>query len=345
MLKHEAFMREAIELSRNGFPAPNPHVGCVIVKDDQIVGRGFCDHDGADHAEVVALAEAGERAKGATAYVTLEPCNHFGQTPPCSQALAKSGIARVFVATRDRNPIAKGGVEYLKEIGIEVEVGLCAFETAEANTQFLFAMAEKRPMVTVKAGMTMDGRIALANGESKWITNDASRLDAMRLRAEVGCVMIGRATAEQDKARLNVRGVHVANQPLRVVIDPRSVLDHTLPIFDDTAPTLHLTNQSGIDSPQDILHRIWERERTGVLIEGGPTTTAHFLKAGLVDQVVLYVAPRIFGEGKSWIGTFGLPDLNAAPLFELVHSQVIESDVKLTYHSRNLAKFLASYKL
>jgi diaminohydroxyphosphoribosylaminopyrimidine deaminase/5-amino-6-(5-phosphoribosylamino)uracil reductase len=342
---HDSFMLEAIELSKQGFPAPNPRVGCVIVNEGEIVGRGFCAYDGADHAEVMALKEAGEQANGSIAYVTLEPCNHFGKTPPCSHALVRAGIKSVVFAIVDPNPIAAGGADYLRDQGVQVSDGCQSGLAAKANLQFLFAMKHHRPMVTVKAGMTLDGKIATPTGESKWITNESSRADAMRLRAEIGCVMVGRVTAEVDQAKLTIRGLDGANQPLRVVIDPQCRLDSQLPIFDDSAPTLHLTNQLIIDTPADILERIWERNQTGVLIEGGPATSAHFMRSGLVDQVVLYVAPKIFGEGKSWIGPFGLSGLSDSSQFELVDSEVIGGDIKLTYRCWNLQTFLASYNV
>ena len=345
MPTHESLMLEAIELSRLGFPAPNPHVGCVIVQHDEIVGRGFCEHDGGDHAEAVALRKAGEKAIGGTAYVTLEPCNHMGRTPPCSEALVRAGIRKVVIAVREPNPVAAGGIDFLTQRGVDVEVGLCSDLAAAANAQFLFAMTQRRPMVTIKAGMTLDGKVVMSSGESQWITNASSRLDAMHLRADAGCVLIGRATAEQDRARLTVRGVEVVNQPLRVVIDLHNRLDGTLPIFDDSARTLHLTSDQTSGQPADILARILEQKCTGVLIEGGPTTNAHFIRGELVDQVILYVAPTVFGEGKSWIGTFGLEKISESPRFELVQTRMIDGDVKLTYQSRNLCRFLASYKV
>ncbi len=345
MSRHESFMLEAIELSKQGFPAPNPRVGCVIVNDDQVVGRGFCKLDGGDHAEVMALKEAGVMANGATAYVTLEPCNHFGKTPPCSQSLLRSGVKRVFFATSDPNPIAAGGREFLLSNGIQVEHGILAIEAAKVNAQFLFAMKHRRPFVTVKAGITLDGMVALPSGESKWITNEASRQDAMRLRADIGCVMVGRITAEQDRARLNLRGIEGANQPLRVVLDPRSILSSDLPIFDESAPTLHLTNEQQIRTPSDVLERIWVTGRTGVLIEGGPTTNSRFFESGLVDRIILYVAPKIFGDGKSWVGTLGFSEMKDFPEFELANVENIEGDLKISYQSRNFSKYLESYNL
>ena len=326
-------------MSRSGFPAPNPRVGCVIVKQGVVVGRGYCDHDGADHAEVMALMQSVGKSKGADAYVTLEPCNHFGRTPPCSQALLNAGIKKVFIATKDENPIASGGADFLRDSGVEVEIGMCAMDATSANRQYLFAMAHHRPMVTIKAGITLDGKVALPNGTSKWITNEASRQDVMRLRADIGCVLVGRKTAELDQARLNVRGIDIVNQPLRVALDPRNVLDPNLPIFDDSAATMHLTDET---DPVKILQAIWKRGRTGVLIEGGPSTNAHFLKASLVDQVVLYIAPKIFGCGNSWIGTFGLSNLDSSPSFILANTEDFDGDIKLTYWSRNLQEFFAS---
>ena len=341
MSTHESFMREAIELSKLGYPF-YAHVGCVIVRDGQVVGRGYHDYTGGPHAEVVALREAGEKANGATAYATLEPCNHFGKTPPCTNALLEAGVKQVVIAVRDPNPRAAGGIEKLRENGVEVIEDVCTGEAAEINLQFLFAMTQRRPLVTVKAGITLDGKIALPSGESQWITNEQSRQEAMRLRAQTGCVLVGRKTAELDKARLNVRGISVVNQPLRVVIDPSDTLDRSLPIFDSSAPTLQIT---GSHSIQDILGQIWTQGRTGVLVEGGATTIGHFFRAGFVDQIMLYVAPKVFGEGLNWVGTFGLDRLESAPEFELKSAEHIGSDMKLCYRSRNLAEFAKSYCL
>ncbi len=336
---HEILMREAIELSRKGYPF-FAHVGCVLVRDGVVVGRGFHDHTGGPHAEVVAIRDAGESAHGSTAYVTMEPCNHHGKTPPCTDALLDAGINEVYVAVADPNPRASGGTEKLQNAGVKVHIGMCAAEAFAANAQFHFALRMGRPMVTVKAGMTLDGKIALPSGDSKWITSDASRQDAMQLRAQIGCVLIGRKTAEIDQARLNVRGIEVVNQPLRVVVDPQEKLNRDLPIFDGSAPTLHLTGESL--APITILQKIRESDRTGVLIEGGPTTIAHFMHANLVERLVLYVAPKVFGGGMSWLGNFGLSKMDSSPEFELVETSAIEGDLKLIYHSRNFQNFLSS---
>jgi diaminohydroxyphosphoribosylaminopyrimidine deaminase/5-amino-6-(5-phosphoribosylamino)uracil reductase len=338
---HEVYMREAVELSKLGYPA-FAHVGCVIVRDGEVVGRGFHDYTGGPHAEVMALRDAGDKAKGSTVYVTLEPCNHFGKTPPCSDALIESGVAKVVMAMRDPNPRAAGGIDKLRSHGIEVVEGVLARDAAEANLQFLFATTKGRPLVTVKAGITLDGKIAMPDGESQWITNETSRRDAMELRAKIACVMAGRKTIELDRARLNVRGIELVNQPLRVALDPKGVLDLGLPIFDDSAPTLHL---KGVTDPQDILELIRQNGRTGVLIEGGAITNAHFFRAELVDQIVLYVAPKVLGVGKDWVGTFGLQKLGDAPEFELTDTKVLGSDLRLTYRSRNLSGYLASYNM
>lgn len=335
-------MLEAIELSRKGFPF-YAHVGCVLVQKDKVVGRGYHDFTGGPHAEVVAIRDAGIQAKGSTAYVTLEPCNHHGKTPPCTDALLEAGITEVYIAVADPNPKASGGIEKLQDAGVEVHFGLCTAAAVEANLQFHFAFQAGRPLVTVKAGMTLDGKIALPSGESQWITNQASRNDAMRLRAEIGCVMVGRKTAEVDRARLNVRGIDVVHQPLRVVIDPSNRLDQSLPIFDESAPTLHLTGPSL--HPGRILEMIRANDRIGVLLEGGPTTVSHFMQADLVDRLVLYMAPKVFGEGKSWIGPFGASNLESVPNFVLTNMQEIEGDIKLTYRSRNLQTLLASYNM
>ncbi len=300
-------MREAIQLASNGFPAPNPHVGCVIVRDRKVVGRGFHQYAGGPHAEAVALAEARELAWGADAYVTLEPCNHTGRTPPCSQALITAGIKRVFIANKDPNPVAAGGAETLRKAGIEVAFGLCATEAEEVNHQFLESIRLKRPIVTVKTAMSLDGRIASASGESKWITGPEARIEGHRLRAECGSVLVGYRTVLADDPELTARIEGVINPPVRIVIDPDHKLTGRERVFNDAAPTLHLTGRPF--NLEMALTDLFAQGIRGVLVEGGAGTIQRFVSAKLVDSFQIFVAPILIGEGLTWTGGLRFPTL------------------------------------
>lgn len=327
MTPDERYMRRAITLARRGFPAPNPHVGCVLVRDGEIVGEGYHHHAGAPHAEAAALAVAGDRAAGADAYVTLEPCNHFGRTPPCSEALIRARVRRVVVACADPNPKAAGGLSRLNEVGIETSVGLLADEAYEANIAFMTAMRLKRPYVVVKAGASLDGRIALPSGESKWITGPEARRVGRRLRAELGAVLVGRRTVELDDPELTARTPGAVNPPLRIVLDPHSKLSGREKVFDDQAPTRHVTGE--IDLP-GLLSDLFEGGVTSLLVEGGATTVAGFVRAGLVDAVELFVAGKLLGAGPTWLADIGLSSLADAPELNILKVTRIGSDVRIS---------------
>lgn len=332
----EQFMRRAVELSRGGYPAPNPRVGCVVVKDGSIVGEGHHDHAGGPHAEVVALSAAGKSARGADLYCTLEPCNHHGRTPPCTDAIIESGIARVLFAVSDPNPCAKGGAERLDEAGVGCESGLLASEAAEVNTVFLTAMNRSRPYVVVKVATTSDGFIAKLDGTSKWITGTEARDAGYRLRAELGCVLVGRKTVELDDPQLTARVEGVVNQPLRVVLDPQASLTEEKTVFSDGGSTLRvvapgkcewgrdveIAYQNGFDL-QALLDVLFTRGVAGVLVEGGGETIASFLKSELVDRVEKFVAPISFGEGRHWLGAnppeMAMEELSRGNLGEDLH--------------------------
>jgi len=320
-------MRRAIALSARGFPAPNPHVGCVIAQGEKIVGEGYHPYAGGPHAEVVALRDAGDAAKGSTAYVTLEPCNHHGRTPPCVDALLQAGVRRVVVACPDPNPVAAGGMDRLRGSGVEVQVGLLREEASARNRQFLHAMQERRPFVVVKAAASLDGRIALPSGESKWITGEAARRDAHRLRAECGAVLVGRGTVEADDPLLTARLPGVRNQPVRVVLDPRGVLTGRERVFDASAETMHVTGR--IDLPE-LLGRLAKRGINGLLVEGGGTTIRHFFSAGLVDRVELYLAPKLLGDGRAWIEGLGLSALADAPTLSITGIKRLGPDLRVS---------------
>lgn len=321
-------MLRAVELSRRGYPAPNPHVGCVIVRDGVIVGEGFHDHAGGPHAEIVALAQAGERARGAHAFVTLEPCNHLGRTGPCSEALIAAGVAKVSAATLDPNPKARGGLNRLAEAGLTTDVGLCQSEAFASNARWLTAMRMQRPYVTLKAAVSLDGRIALPNGESKWITGELARAEGHRLRALHGAVLVGRRTVEADDPILTARIEDVRNQPTRIVLDLDSKLARTFRVFNDEAPTLHVT-RSWLEG-RPLAAALWDCGITSVLVEGGATTHARMLEEDLADAIELFVAPQVLGAGPSWVQGLSIHSIAEAARFRIVSTQRFGDDLSIS---------------
>lgn len=295
-------MRRAVRQSKRGYPAPNPHVGCVIVRDGMIVGEGYHDHCGGPHAEIVALRQAGERARGADVYVTLEPCNHTGRTGPCSEALIAAGVGSVTAAVADPNPKAAGGAERLRGAGIEVSMGLLARQAEEINRVFLTAQRRRRPYVMLKAAITLDGFLARPDGSSKWITGPRARREGHRLRAQCGAVLVGRRTVEVDDPQLTARLPGIVNQPIRVVLDPHSRLTGDEQVFSQPGETWRLKNAGTIE---ELLQELWDRGLRGVLVEGGAETYRRFLISGLVDELHLFIAPTMFGRGMPWIAAPG----------------------------------------
>ncbi|MBS1723511.1 MAG: bifunctional diaminohydroxyphosphoribosylaminopyrimidine deaminase/5-amino-6-(5-phosphoribosylamino)uracil reductase RibD [Armatimonadetes bacterium] len=306
----EKWMARAVRLSLRGFPAPNPRVGCVIVKNGEIVGEGYHDHAGAPHAESMALAMAGSSARGADVFVTLEPCAHHGRTPPCSEALVKAGVKRVWLAVPDPNPIASGGTEYLREHGIDVKVGLLADEARSANRVFLTSFEMSRPYVCLKAAVTVDGFMTREDGSSQWITGPRARSAGQRLRAEMGSVLVGWKTVQRDKPLLTARIKGVVNQPVRIVIDPHARLAGGERVFEEPGRTLWFvgkgrrTLDAQMEAPSGetfdldwLLEAVQFQGVRGILVEGGPRTLAHFMDRGLFDSVELFVGPNQFGSG------------------------------------------------
>lgn len=310
-------MARAIQLSRQGYPAPNPHVGCVIELNGEIVGEGYHDHAGGPHAEIVALTQAGPKAKGGTVYTTQEPCNSQGRTGPCSEALIVAGVTRVVSAVPDPNPKMSGGNQRLREAGIEVIEGVLEAEAATANIKWLTAMRRRSPYIVGKAAISLDGRTALSTGESKWITGEESRRQAHVLRAECGAVLVGTTTVEKDDPELTVRHIEVVNQPLRIVLDRDRRLSG-YKVFNDQAP--HLKIVQTLESPNElevmveedrfidseIANKLFNRGVTSLLVEGGSVTLSRFLQSRMIDRLELFVAPKILGHGPTWInGSFG----------------------------------------
>ncbi len=328
----EGFLRRALELAQCGpLPDPNPRVGCVVVRDGRIVGEGFHRGAGTPHAEVAALADAGSSASGATAYVTLEPCAHRGRTGPCTEELRRAGIRRVVFAQEDPNPAARGGEAFLRARGLDVVGGVLAEQAAALNRAWTFAMRRGRPMVTWKVAGTLDGHSAAADRSSRWITGPSARQDVHRLRAEVGAVLVGTGTVAADDPALTVRHVaHAGGQPLRVVMGERP-LPAGARVLDGTAPHLVIREHD----PHVALKTLWERQIRHVLLEGGPTLAAAFLRAGLVDEVVAYIAPKLLGDGPSTVGPLGIGTITDALTFDLLDVQTLGQDARLRLRPRS----------
>lgn len=301
-------MGRAVEFSRRGWPAPNPHVGCVVVKQGRIIGEGWHHHAGGPHAEVMALAEAGSKARGSDVYVTLEPCSHFGRTPPCSAALIRSKVKRVVYALPDPNPKASGGGRALAEAGVQVQSGLLAKEAAEVNAWWLASQILRRPVVILKAAVTSDGFMARPDGTSKWITNEESRLEGHRLRATMGSVLVGWRTVQIDDPELTARILEVVNQPRAVVLDPSGKLtgkervlnrEGSLWIKAAEHEGSTLTLQQGRYEVNDLLEFLRSQGIMGVLVEGGAGALQSFVDADIWDELHLFVGSSEFSEGLS----------------------------------------------
>jgi diaminohydroxyphosphoribosylaminopyrimidine deaminase/5-amino-6-(5-phosphoribosylamino)uracil reductase len=323
------WMRRALALAEGGryTAAPNPLVGCVLVRGGQLIGQGFHRRAGEGHAEVLALAEAGPRAAGATVYVTLEPCAHHGRTPPCAEALIAAGVARVVAAMPDPNlRVAGQGLARLRAAGIAVDCGVLADEAAALNPGFLKRMTSGRPYVRVKMAQSLDGRSALADGAARWITGPAARADVQRWRARSQAIVTGVGTVLADDPQLTVRDVPDAPQPLRVVLDSQLRTPPTARLLREPGTTLIATSSAdtaraaelatagaellalpagaaGVDL-HALLDELGRRECNEVLVEAGPRVAGAFLAAGLADELVVYIAPHLLGH-------------DARPAFEL----------------------------
>ncbi len=327
-------MAHALQLAARGLYTahPNPRVGCVIAQGDEIVGEGWHRRTGEAHAEIHALNEAGERARGATAYITLEPCCHHGRTPPCTEALIQAGLARVVAAMLDPNPkVAGQGLKRLSAAGIAVEHGLLQAEAEKLNRGFVMRMRSGRPLVRVKLAMTLDGRTAAADGESKWISGAAARADVQRLRAESGAIMTGVNTVLSDDPLLTVRlpefDAFQGKQPLRVVLDSRLRFPRNARMLAQPGRTLVITGgrdaaknppavietvslsgQNGkVDLRAALRHLAGRHEINDVLVEAGPVLSGALMEAQLVDELVIYLAPALLGDSAR--GLLHLPAL------------------------------------
>jgi diaminohydroxyphosphoribosylaminopyrimidine deaminase/5-amino-6-(5-phosphoribosylamino)uracil reductase len=329
------YMARALELARQGLYSthPNPRVGCVIVRDGVVVGEGWHRRAGEPHAEVHALTAAGEKSHGATAYVTLEPCSHHGRTPPCCDALVGAGIRRVIAAMQDPNPrVAGSGLAALRAAGIDTAHGVLETEAQALNRGFISRMTRGRPWARIKAGMSLDGRIAAANGESRWITGEPAREDVHRFRAEAGAVMSGIGTVLADDPSFNVRLPGEWAPPVRVVLDTQLRMPELARMLGLPGRTLVMTAESEGSIPWKalaragaelhrlpapggrldlaaVLARLGELELNEVLVEAGPTLTGALLQAGLADELILYLSPCLLGDRAR--GLVHLPGLSS----------------------------------
>jgi diaminohydroxyphosphoribosylaminopyrimidine deaminase/5-amino-6-(5-phosphoribosylamino)uracil reductase len=357
----QEFMTRAIELARKGlFSAkPNPSVGCVIVKNNQIVGEGWHLHAGESHAEIHALKQAGNKAAGATVFVTLEPCSHQGKTPPCADALIKANIARVFVAMEDPNPLVSGqGIEKLRAAGIDVSVGLMEQEAKSLNAAFIHKMKTQQPFVMSKVAMSLDGKTAMASGESQWITGTAAREDVHRLRAASGIVMTGVGTILTDNPQLTARdglGDLPVKQPHIVVLDSNLKTPLDAAVFNSDAEVTILTcsddvqmikalretdcavevvaaDVNGQVDLQAVHTWLCEQPVNNVMIEAGSLLNGACLQAGMVDELIVYMAPSALGADAR--GAFAMPTISQlSDRIQLNYASMnqLGDDIKLTY--------------
>ena len=347
-----SLMRQAITLAWQGrfTTSPNPRVGCVIARGSRIVGEGFHLKAGEPHAEVHALRQAGSAAQGATAYVTLEPCAHHGRTPPCAEALIRSGVGRVVAAMQDPHPLVAGkGLAMLQAAGIQVACGLLADEARQLNRGFLSRIERGRPFVKLKTAASLDGKTALSDGRSQWITGSAAREDVQILRAESCAILTGIGTVLADNPKLTVRSFPVLRLPLRVLLDSRLHIPPGSHLLDGDAPTLIYTlsdpnrsfgpaeirrlpagSNGGLDLPA-VLGDLAERGIGELMVEAGSTLSSAFLAQDLVDEIIYYQAPKLLG-GKDSPNLFRLPENPAAlsqpPAWQTVSVAQLGDDIK-----------------
>ena len=328
--------------------SPNPRVGCVIAHGSQIVGQGYHVQAGAPHAEVHALAQAGALARGATAYVTLEPCAHHGRTPPCAEALVRAGVSRVVAAMQDPNPLVAGkGLAILRQAGIQTASGLCEAEARALNRGFLSRIERQRPFVKLKIAASLDGKTALSNGASQWITGEAARADVQIQRAESCAVLTGIGTILADNPQLNVR-IPTIRQPLRIVLDRQLRTPACSRIIQDGGETLictqspaaanpfadypnvHIYRQSENDLSSLLAHLAREHQIGELMVEAGSTLATAFIQADLADEIVYYQAPKILGDSAR--GLFRLPEnettLTRPPKWQTVSVEALGDDIK-----------------
>ena len=346
------YMARALEIAREGLgqTAPNPVVGCVIVNDGRIVGEGYHARAGGPHAEIIALGKAGDAAHRATAYVTLEPCNHHGRTGPCADALVKAGVREVVYALADPNPQAAGGAMYLRSAGIKVRGDILADRARELNRAWIHTLSAKRPYVIGKTAMTLDGRIATAGGESQWITGPQARRAGHELRAMSDAIIVGADTVIADDPALTARLDDRVHAPLRIVLDSAGRTSPGAKVYERSGrgAVLATTNAlpsarkrefekhgvdiltlPAIDARPDlhtILDTLYTRDIVTAMVEGGGAVLGAFFDADLIDEIHLFIAPKLFGGGKPALGGDGVANIADAARFDFSRPEPIGDD-------------------
>lgn len=349
------FMAEAIRLAEKGLytTSPNPRVGCVIVKNHQIIGRGWHEKAGQPHAEINALKQVASEVKGSTVYVTLEPCCHYGRTPPCTDTLMNAGIAKLVIAAQDPNPrVAGKGIKQLKAAGIEVQYGLLEAQANQLNIGFVSRMTRQRPWITVKIASSLDGKIALANGKSQWITGEAARTDVHRLRARSCAILTGINTVKQDDPELSVRYIQTTRQPFRVILDnrleiatnakvlqkPGSLIFTTLQdnqkidsLSEKGAQVIVLPSPTGKLNLVEVMSTLAELEINELFVEAGSTLNGALIESRLVDEIIIYCAPIVLGNhAQSMLNLPELTSLSQKWQLEIKEIGKVGSDIKIT---------------
>ncbi|WP_325893648.1 bifunctional diaminohydroxyphosphoribosylaminopyrimidine deaminase/5-amino-6-(5-phosphoribosylamino)uracil reductase RibD [Grimontia sp. NTOU-MAR1] len=355
-------MLRALELAKRGIytTAPNPNVGCVITQGDDIVGEGFHFRAGEPHAEVHALQAAGEKARGATAYVTLEPCSHHGRTPPCADALVAAGVSRVICSMVDPNPkVAGRGIQRMRDAGIQVEVGLMQAQAEALNPSFIKVMKTGLPFVQLKLASSLDGRTALANGQSKWITGAEARADVQAFRAQASAILSTSQTVLDDNPSLNVRWEELPDvvkaeyaqddlrQPVRVILDTQRKVSEHAHLFslegdviivtasqaepdNDAYKVLTVAKDSGKLDLNITMRALASDGISHIWVEAGATLAGSLLNAGLVDELIVYQAPKLMGiDSRGLVNLKGMTCMNQVPTFELTDVTCIGNDVRL----------------
>ncbi|WP_290522127.1 bifunctional diaminohydroxyphosphoribosylaminopyrimidine deaminase/5-amino-6-(5-phosphoribosylamino)uracil reductase RibD [Aggregatibacter sp. oral taxon 458] len=361
-----AFMQLALDLAKQGefTTTPNPSVGCVLVKDGEVVGKGFHAKAGEPHAEVMALREAGEKARGATAYVTLEPCSHFGRTPPCAKGLVEAGVSKVIAAMCDPNPqVAGKGLQILTDAGIQSAVGLLEENAEQLNKGFLKRMRTGKPFVQLKLAMSIDGKTAMASGESKWITGAQARADVQQYRAKASAILSTSQTVLADDPSLNVRWEELPpdvkadypqeklRQPVRVILDSSHKVrsdfkvfltespvwlvgeeDYSLTDFSPFTDYLKLNRHQGESRLQALMAELGKRQINTLWVEAGATLAGALISENLVDELIIYMAPKLLGDqARDLCHLPNLTQLADAPLWQLQSCEPIGDDLKLIY--------------
>ena len=361
-----AFMQLALDLAKQGefTTTPNPSVGCVLVKDGEVVGKGFHAKAGEPHAEVMALREAGENARGATAYVTLEPCSHFGRTPPCAKGLVQAGVSKVIAAMCDPNPqVAGKGLQILSDAGIESAVGLLEENAEQLNKGFLKRMRTGKPFVQLKLAMSIDGKTAMASGESKWITGAQARADVQQYRAKASAILSTSQTVLADDPSLNVRWEELPSdvkadypqeklrQPVRVILDSSHKVRSDFKVFSTESPVwlvgeedypltgfqvfteyLQLDRNQGETRLQALMSALGKRQINTLWVEAGATLAGALIAENLVDELIIYMAPKLLGDqARDLCHLPNLTQLAEAPLWQLQSCEPVGDDLKLIY--------------